>query len=132
MQSWRKGSQLQTVHVTDNLDLMREITKITNDLEEKCDGKVGHVLFIALPAGKDVDPHFDSGDYLDVTQRHHVPIFTNDHVRFVVDKEEQYMAVGDCWEINNNKEHAVKNLGDTDRVHLLIDVIPNKYLGDIK
>jgi hypothetical protein len=38
------------------------------------------------------------------------------------------MKVGDCWEVNNNKEHAVKNLGQTDRIHLMIDIMPNQFI----
>ena len=38
------------------------------------------------------------------------------------------MATGECWEINNTRLHSVENNSDIDRVHLLIDIMPNKYL----
>ena len=125
---WKKGEALNILTRSDNSKLWGLVQPIIDDLENKCDGKVGQALFIALGKGKEIDPHYDDGEYLMTTQRHHIPIFTNDRVRFIVDDESQYMAVGECWEINNNKRHAVTNLGPTDRVHLLIDIIPNKFL----
>jgi aspartyl/asparaginyl beta-hydroxylase (cupin superfamily) len=94
-----------------------------------CDGVVGQALYIKLPAGKIIDPHEDGGDYLYHTCRHHIPIITNPGVGFFIDGETQHMKEGECWEINNNKTHAVFNKGETDRVHLLIDIIPRKVLG---
>jgi aspartyl/asparaginyl beta-hydroxylase (cupin superfamily) len=48
----------------------------------------------------------------------------------VIDGERKFMRVGEIWEVNNNKVHQVWNEGDTDRVHLLIDIIPNNVIGD--
>lgn len=101
------------------------IYPIIKDVEEFVGGKVGKTLFILLPKGKEVEPHADGGDYLDVVRRFHIPIFTNPDVNFKINEETINMKVGECWEINNNHEHSVYNKGETDRVHLLFDIMPN-------
>ena len=59
-------------------------------------------------------------------------IITNDLIDFYVNKERKVMKEGECWEINNKKIHAVENNSNEDRVHLLFDIIPNKFLIWIK
>jgi hypothetical protein len=39
------------------------------------------------------------------------------------------MGTGECWEINNSRIHYVNNGSKIDRVHLLIDIMPNKEIG---
>lgn len=104
------------------------IAPIINVLEQKHEGKVGKCLFIKLPAGKSILPHTDKLDYLGVVRRHHIAITTNDQVFFSVDNELKNMKIGECWEINNSKEHAVNNNGKTDRIHLLVDIMPNRFI----
>jgi aspartyl/asparaginyl beta-hydroxylase (cupin superfamily) len=38
------------------------------------------------------------------------------------------MQSGECWEINNSRPHLVENNSDIDRIHLLIDIMPNEEL----
>ena len=51
-------------------------------------------------------------------------------VYFYVDDGVLNMLEGECWEINNMKSHEVINNSDEDRIHLMIDIIPNKYIND--
>jgi hypothetical protein len=101
---------------------------IEKSKSKNVDGKMGQVLFIKLPAKKIIDPHEDHGDYLHCVARYHIPIITNLGVKFIIDGESKHVPEGECWEINNNKTHAVENNGEEDRIHLLIDIMPNKYL----
>jgi hypothetical protein len=39
------------------------------------------------------------------------------------------MGTGECWEINNSRTHFVNNGSKIDRVHLLIDIMPNIEIG---
>ena len=101
------------------------IYPIINEFEINVNGKVGKTLFILLPKGKEVEPHADGGDYLDLIRRFHIPIITNPQVEFKISDETINMKVGECWEINNNRVHSVSNRGDSDRIHLLFDIMPN-------
>ena len=102
-------------------DLIEPIIKY---LEELHDGKRGQVILIKLAANKSIADHKDSGDYLMSVHRHHIAIQTSPNTKFFVGDEEVNMRLGDCWEINNSREHAVINNSNKDRVHLLIDIMP--------
>ena len=58
--------------------------------------------------------------------RLHFPIITNDKVKFKSwwskDYDEINMQEGECWYLDTRKPHEAINGGDTDRVHLVIDV----------
>ena len=125
---WEVNTPLIELVKADDKLMWDLVSPITSDLESLCDGVIGQVLLIKLSAGKDIEVHTDSGDYLHYVSRHHIPIITNPKVGFFIDGETQHMKEGECWEINNNKPHAVFNRGTQDRVHLLIDIMPNKYL----
>ena len=126
---WEINTPLNEIYKNQDTELWNLTEPIVRELEKECDGKMGQVLYINLPAGKVIDPHEDTGMYLYYTCRHHIPIITNPGVGFIVDGETKFMQEGECWEINNNKTHSVFNKSSMDRIHLLIDIIPNKVLG---
>jgi len=103
---------------------MSSISHIIESLEEEVVGKAARVLLIKLEANKDVATHVDNGDYLSTVRRFHIPLITNDLVSYTVNNETIHMKKSECWEINNLKYHSVKNDGDQDRIHLLIDILP--------
>ena len=75
-----------------------------------------------------VDP--DSGIQDGKIMRLHFPIITNDSVVFTtwnVDgtKKNVHMKVGECWYIDTRKPHQAINSGNTDRLHLVVDVDAN-------
>lgn len=88
-------------------------------------GFVVRLLFAKLLAGGKVPKHTDAGYSLLNCHRVHIPIITNDKVIFAVGGEERKMQVGELCEINNGTVHAVENRGDEDRIHLIIDWMPN-------
>ena len=97
---------------------------IVTSLEQHFNGKVGRTLYIDLPAGCEVTKHVDNGYYLMNTHRCHIPILTNDDVDFYLGDETINMKAGTCYEINNAGLHGVNNRGSSNRIHLLIDIIP--------
>jgi len=110
--------------------LWLEIYKIVSMLENYHNGKAGRVMLPKLKATGNIGAHKDDGYYLNAVRRHHIPIITNEQVTFIVDKEEINMREGEVWEINNMKKHEVLNPSDQDRIHLLIDIIPNQYIKE--
>ena len=126
--NWKNGETFLVNAKAEDKKLLELIEPIIKDLEIIHNGVRGNVLFIKLVAGTDIAPHHDGGNYLDCTRRHHVPIITSDKTFFSVGLEKINMATGECWEINNTRLHSVENNSDIDRVHLLIDIMPNKYL----
>ena len=101
-----------------------EINKIESTLKNILgEGKIITALLINLPKHKEIYKHIDSGsEHFFKTNRIHIPIETNDKCLFTVSDETIHMEKGTMWEINNStKIHGVKNDGETDRIHLLID-----------
>lgn len=126
---WKEGDDFVTQTTSNDETLLKLLEPIISDLEKIHDGVRGMVLLIKLKAGQDIAPHHDSGDYLMLSRRNHIPVVTSDDVFFGVDTEKVKMQTGDCWEINNSKTHFVNNGSKIDRVHLLIDIMPNTEIG---
>ena len=108
---------------------------IFRELEELYKGKVAMCGFNKLSPWKSMPRHRDQVDgqqpfspYYNVLRRLHIPLFTNEHSILWVSGEEKNLKVGECWEFNNNLYHEVWNDGDTNRVHLIIDILPHRWL----
>jgi hypothetical protein len=129
-QSWIPYQELKTIALSTSVELLIEINKIIKDLEVYHDGKCGMAMIVKLFSDAEILEHSDGSPYLSAVRRHHIPLKTNDNVLFFIDNESMNLKIGDCWEINNNKLHKVINKSDQDRIHLMIDIVPNKYIGE--
>jgi hypothetical protein len=82
---------------------------------------------VRLKAGCGIGEHQDLNFSLTHSHRVHLPILTNDDVRFSVGSETIHMREGEIYEVNNRRMHSVQNDGASDRVHLILDfVIPGE------
>ena len=81
-------------------------------------------VLVKLPSGGEVKQHWDLGsESFRNHPRIHMAVQTNQHVNFNVGGEDKHMKLGEFWEINNfAKQHGVHNHGDTDRIHLILDL----------
>lgn len=112
-------------------DLVKPLVKYLEDLNP---GKMhGTIVLSNLRAGHSIPEHRDyKHDSVDIdflnfsnqTQRYHVVLTTNKDSFFTNGKTTINMKVGECWEINKGNVHSVRNDGQTDRMHLIIDLIP--------
>lgn len=89
------------------------------------DGYIVRALFARLSGHGRIDTHTDGLFSLLKCHRIHIPIITNDQVVFTIGGEEKVLGEGEMWEINNATSHAVDNHSDVDRIHLIIDWVPN-------
>ncbi|MQP52198.1 MULTISPECIES: aspartyl/asparaginyl beta-hydroxylase domain-containing protein [unclassified Flavobacterium] len=90
------------------------------------------VRLLNLGAGAEIKPHTDHClGYEDGAFRLHIPIITNSDVIFILDNKRLIMNEGECWYLNANFLHSVKNGGQTDRIHLVIDGIRNDWTDNI-
>jgi aspartyl/asparaginyl beta-hydroxylase (cupin superfamily) len=113
---------------TNHYDLFKEeISKIEEVIKLNTgeNGKIMRALLVKLTAGQSIRPHIDVvGFSLVVCRRIHIPIDTNDNCFFKVNDDRRNLKLGEVWEINNDKQpHSVENLGETDRIHLIVDWI---------
>lgn len=88
-------------------------------------GFIVRALFARLAGSGRIDTHTDGLYSLLKCHRIHIPVITNDQVVFTIGGEEKVLGAGEMWEINNSTLHAVDNHSDVDRIHLIIDWVPN-------
>lgn len=109
----------KSINHKQNLELDLLIDPIVEDLIDRFGGKLMQRSITLLPAHEDIREHTDEVSDL---RRFHVAIKTNEEVIFYCGNSKINMKVGDCWEFDYKKWHKVLNDGNTDRVHLLIDL----------
>jgi hypothetical protein len=106
---------------------VNELTEMENHIKANTgeNGKIMRALLVKLTAGKSIRPHVDVvGFSLSIGRRIHIPIQTNDDCFFTVGDDKRNLKLGEMWEINNDKKmHSAENLGQTDRIHLIVDWI---------
>lgn len=80
------------------------------------------LVFYYLEPGASIHPHRDlTGAGLNNRIRFHVPIITNEHVKFMVGGRRVVMKPGDLWCLDTSYLHAVENAGPESRVHMVIE-----------
>ena len=87
-------------------------------------GTILRAMAAKLLAGQSISPHHDSAKSFHFGHRIHVPITTNNRVRFMIDGRPYRMEVGHAYEINNQKQHSVLNAGKEDRITFIFDYVP--------
>lgn len=129
---------LQLVHFEDHKYQKPEYRELFLELKDELDpvieyianyyrnnGFVVRMILAKLLAGGSIPKHTDAGFSLLNCHRVHLPIITNEDIVFGVGDEKINMRAGDLWEINNGTIHGVENRSDSDRVHLIVDWMPN-------
>ncbi|MEM1403675.1 MAG: aspartyl/asparaginyl beta-hydroxylase domain-containing protein [Pseudomonadota bacterium] len=89
-------------------------------------GTIIRAMAAKLKAGTTITPHTDNHESFRHSHRIHVPISTNNRVRFMIDGRPHRLEVGKAYEINNQLRHGVMNGGDEDRITFIFDYIPGK------
>lgn len=85
--------------------------------------RVEQAMLARLPNGVSIPRHKDKGAITASTHRIHVPVTTNEQCIFTVDNQSKILNAGEVWIIDNvDKYHSVSNMGQENRVHLIIDV----------
>lgn len=78
------------------------------------------------PGGKILE-HVDKSPIFQAVHRVHLPLLTNKDVVFQVDGTGYTFEQGKFYEFDNTRPHAVFNNSTQERIHLIIDLTPNKH-----
>lgn len=90
---------------------------------------IGSARFLRLASGAIIGEHIDGGLCYEYGEaRIHIPIQTNPDLEFQVNGNRIIMNEGECWYMNANMPHSVANRGETDRIHLVIDLGVNDWV----
>ena len=109
--------------------------QVINDILAKIPSTFERVRFMKIKANSGIGKHSDRidkdfGIEDDNIIRIHVPIRTNDQVKFSLWEGRQetinYLEVGRYYYVDVTAPHAVINNSDVDRIHLVIDTYVNE------
>jgi hypothetical protein len=90
------------------------------------------VRLLNLHAGAIIKEHTDAElNYEKGEVRIHIPITTHKDVEFVIQNEKLNLQQGECWYMNVNLPHSVKNNSPVNRIHLVIDAIVNDWVKEL-
>lgn len=84
--------------------------------------RVGRVMITRLPPGKEIPPHRDHPAQTAYYNRFHIILCSPPECVFQIEEEQVCMRPGECWRVDNSKEHAVYNQGSTERWSLIVDL----------
>lgn len=104
------------------------INSLYKHLEDLYDAKVVRCEIVKMHKHSSIPTHIDSGEFLYLGRRIHVPLVTNKDITFTVLNHSLNMQVGKWYDINNSLPHSVDNPTDTERIHIIIDLIFNNLL----
>jgi hypothetical protein len=89
---------------------------------------VMEAVFYSILPGGNLHPHRDVSGTLELGRlRFHIPLVTNPKVEFKVSKKVVPMKAGELWALNTSYLHSVANLGDCDRIHIVLEVEANDW-----
>ena len=84
-------------------------------------GVFPRVMLARMGPGGVIQPHIDANPAAKWPHKIHVPLLTNDKVGFLIGTTVHHFPVGEAVEVNNLGPHAVRNEGDSDRIHLIFE-----------
>lgn len=93
--------------------------------------KVTLVRLLRLAPHSEVKEHTDPTLGLHIPEsviRLTIPITYSDQVTFYLSGTPVNMLPGECWYLNLTQPHRITNTGDTERINLTIDMIPNDWV----
>lgn len=115
------------------LSKLTEIKKLFQGLGQVIKGEVlGRIILVKLKPGGMVLPHVDEGVYADYYERFHLSLQSDRSNYFYVGVPDSHgeficMRPGQSYWFNHKKTHWVYNGSETDRLHLIIDMVAPDY-----
>jgi hypothetical protein len=110
---------------------IKELNQIYEWLEKEYNGKVVRSELVNMFPNSRIRKHRDRTNMLFLCRRIHIPIKTNNETKFIVNEEIENMAEGYVYEINNSKIHSVYNGSNENRIHLIIDLLPEPFASNV-
>lgn len=84
-------------------------------------GRTARIMLAELKAGGVIARHIDASKSAAVPHKIHVPVATNERVRFGIGDGDYRLERGRAYEVNNRRPHDVRNESAMARVHLIFD-----------
>ena len=115
---------------TPNLELLPSVATVMAGLTALgC--PIGRSRLMRIDIESEVKSHIDMNRYWWDHLRVHIPVVTDERVKFVVDDEEVHMAAGQVWVFDTWDRHRVENPVQAKRIHLVIDTVGGSGLWSL-
>lgn len=88
--------------------------------------RLGRVMINKLIPGGVIYPHADTPVHAEYWDRFHIVLQSAPGSNFRAGDEWVHMVTGDVWWFNNRIEHEVINNSDTERIHMIVDILTSK------
>ena len=98
-------------------------------LAHRMHGRPGRAALVLLRPHGRVYPHIDRGIYYQLRDRYHLVLRSAAGSRLRAESDEVRMREGELWWFDNRVPHEAFNDADTDRIHLIIDVLSPRSIG---
>ncbi len=90
------------------------------------------VRLMRLTPGSVIKEHEDRAtSFEEGMVRLHIPVVTNPEVDFRLNGTRVVLEAGSCWYLRLSDPHSVANRGTEDRVHLVVDMSANDWIGRV-
>lgn len=123
-----QGNLSKEINELKNVESRLIMNNIYKYLEDIYDAKVVRCEIVKMHGNSSIPAHIDSGEFLYLGRRIHIPLITNKDVIFTILNHSLNMEVGKWYDINNSLPHSVDNPTDKERTHIIIDLISNNLL----
>lgn len=122
------NSSIKCMHIRQAQELSNYTRLALNDLITYMPGIPIRVFYAKLRGGDSIAPHIDAGSIFTISHRCHLPILAPDGIQFTCSQDIYTPRKGQWFEINNCLTHSVINNALTERVHLIVDVLPEEHV----
>jgi hypothetical protein len=112
----------ESPYLTEVVDTFRAHTRVTL------------VRLLRLEAGAVVKEHNDPTLALEQQKsviRLTIPIQSNHRVVFFLNRVTVPMLPGECWYLRLSDPHSIVNAGDSERINMTIDMLPNNWVKSL-
>jgi hypothetical protein len=128
-QKWQGFRFIDGYKKLENHDRFPEISKVEDFFETNI-SLMG--LYNAKPNSK-LHPHIDMAGNLPFGKlRFHIPIMTHDQAFFFAGKQHNRLKINmkekEFWALDTSHTHFIKNTGNRDRIHLIVQVDVNDWV----
>jgi hypothetical protein len=124
-EKWREIKVVSEYKDQSHLTLFPELQKVKFFFKTD----IVNMMFYSMTPGANIHPHRDMiGNVQWGGLRFHIPIQTNPNLIFKVSNKRVIMNVAELWALDTSYLHSVSNNGDTERIHLVLDVKVNDWI----
>ncbi len=98
------------------------IEPILKELKEHYNFRQYAAFLARLHPHTNIGMHPDSGNFLTLCHRVHVPLVTNPKIEYIIEDKKYYWKKGTIYEFDNTLLHGVSNKSNNHRIHLVINL----------